>query len=45
MNSANSTALMPESMVTPTWLISTAASSDPATPPNWNDPNLNLPTQ
>ena len=45
MNSAKSTALTPLSMETPSWLNSTATSSEPATPPSWNLPNWNLPIQ
>jgi hypothetical protein len=43
MNRANSTAFTPESISTPTWLTMHATSSEPATPPSWNLPNLILP--
>lgn len=45
MNSAKSTDLMPLSMLMPIWLMTTATSSEPATPPSWNLPNWMLPTQ
>jgi hypothetical protein len=43
MKTANITAFTPLSISTPTWLMITAASSEPATPPSWNLPKVILP--
>jgi hypothetical protein len=43
MNTANITDFTPLSIVTPAWLMTTAASSDPPTPPSWNLPKLICP--